>query len=1143
VLLLLAGFGLFLVGFLVYSHYLGNIDGLPQLSEELGPNTETSDPPDLVPVNPLNADKKLVLAFGDREDLQKMPIKLDVNSKNLVLASEEFKILEDGRVRLTPFYLAVFGKNTDNKFPEINTIKGDVAFLTFDQPVKSITEISNRKIRDGELTGNIYVKNNRRTPQTDDDLSMTTQGPLYYREDQHLIWTKASVRMLDTQTKPEPTVVTADGMDLLLTTERPEDKTAPHPAKPARKQTVSGVDSIALRSNVDMYLTDTGSGFLASSDRPKKSKPAEKPVELKVTTVDPKTGEKTSMPYTTQPQPKPPTIIIKTPGPFHYDVKTDHARFDIPSKRGALPETVSVTRLSQGVDGQIRHDKLFCDHLELQFQRKADGAAPEGGEHQMNLVIQNAHATGKEVTLDSESEELHALGDDFFYDADKKEIILKGTPDVAALKEGHEIYAPEMHIVNAGEKDSQQVQAKGRGHVALLDKATAKRNHFAYWRDEAYFIKEADFDCLTLTGEARFEDKENNQQLGADRLKVWLEPQDKDQDKAPQPAAANSDRQRMRPHHLEGTGHVFAVSPDLRIVAPTEHLMVWFRDVLPGNATSVEAQSSALDAAQPGAVVAPPTQPAPAQERAASKPIAQPVLPSEPQRPATAPTRDRFAPKPVALPGERAPAAQPSQLPAKPKPPLDVSARDVECFVRRTGEKNDIEKVRCNGDVHVHQEPQEEDDKGVDIRGNVLQLNQYPDGGVLVVTGNMAVVQLNKITIAGDEVNINQRTNEAWVPCRGWMKMLSNSSLADVGARPEEKPQPAPAAKKPEKPKELTIHWNHDMFFDGSHALFNGGVQATQENSRLTCIDMRVFLDKPVSLKEGQKGSEPARVKKVVCDRSVRTDDLVLDTDGKLVRKSRLIAPLLAVDNEDGEGNASGPGVVYLLQYGSEDDMGGGPTNNNQANGTAGGPRPGPGAGQPARGAAQPAPGARPPAVAAARPTPGARPPAPGAPTSQSAGSKQELKVTRIVYRDRLYSNNNKRTATFFGGVEVINLPTENMDIVVDVDHPPKGCLHMKCEQLKVFSHKLPDGRASQEMEAMRHVVVQSQEFWGNADVVKYDESKDLVILEGGEGGKATLYRERAQGGAPDRVRGARIYYWRRLNEFKIDKADSLDYR
>src|SRR5262249_29296663 len=110
-----------------------------------------------------------------------------------------------------------------------------------------------------------------------------------------------------------------------------------------------------------------------------------------------------------------------------------------------------------------------------------------------------------------------------------------------------------------------------------------------------------------------------------------------------------------------------------------------------------------------------------------------------------------------------------------------------------------------------------------------------------------------------------------------------------------------------------------------------------------------------------------------------------------------------------------------------------------------------------------------------------------------------------------------------------------------DVDHPPKGCLYLRCEQLKVFSHNLPDGRTNQEMEAMRHVVVQSQEFWGVADKVKYDESKDLVILEGGEGGKATLNRERARGSGNDKLQGKKIYYWRRDNRFQVDGAGIMN--
>jgi lipopolysaccharide export system protein LptA len=1140
VLLLLAGFGLFLLGFFIYSHYLGSIDGLPQLGYEKLPDSDPngSAPP---PIRPYKADELLAKAFGARDDIQKMPIKLEVNSKNLVLASQEFEILPDGRARLTPFYLAIFGKDTpEGKFPEINTIKGDVAFLTFDQPVKSITDMSSRKIVAGELTGNIVVENNRRTPQRDDDLSMTTPGPLYYREDQHLIWTMAPVKMLDTQTKPEPTKIDADGMDLVLTTEKPEDRQAAaapaRPAKHAKKETVNGVDSITLRSNVRMFLIDSGSGFLASNDKSKKDKAADKPGTAVASAVDEK-GNKISK---TEPPPKPSKIFIYTQGPFRYDVPTDHARFDIPSKRGNLPEKVSVTRLSESADGQPRQDTLLCDHLDLQFQRKSDATTPEQGDHQMNLAIQNAHATGRDlgVKLRSEAEDLHAIGDDFFYDTATKESILKGEPEMIAFKEGHEIHAAELHIVNAGEKDNQQAKAKGKGYVALLDKATGKRNHYAYWKEAAYFTKEGDFDCLTLTTGARFEDREHNQQLGADRLKVWLQPAGKDKP-APPPAAPINEPQKMRPHHLEGTGHVFAISPEMHIVEPTEHLMVWFRDVPATEA--VESQTTALDAVQPGAVITPPSQPPPGDHRA-SKPVGvQPRQPT-PSTQGARPARDPYAPPAIGRPGNNPAPAAPA-APEKPKPPLTLNARDVECFVRRTGEKNDVERVRCNGDVHVHQDPEDPEDKPVDITGSGLQLNQYPDGGVLVVTGNMAIVKLNKTTIAGDEVNINQRTNEAWVPGRGWMKMLSSSTLAELGGN-EDKPKPAPAPKKQEKPSELTIQWAHDMFFDGSHALFNGGehggVQATQEHSRLTCIDMRVFLDHPVSLKKGQPrkpgepskpgdDNQPAKVKKLLCDRSVRMEDLVLDKDGKLVRKSRLLAPVLGLDNEDGEANASGPGIVYLLQYGSEDDLSG-----------TGGSTP--------QTTQRPPTNARPgTASGTANGTANARP---GTTNGTASGAQNgtpapapELKLTRIAYHDRLYSNNNKRTATFYGGVEVINLPTENMDVVVDLDKLPKGCLHMKCEQMKVFSHKLPDGRSAQEMEAMRHVVVRSQEFWGTGDKVKYDESKDLVILEGGEGGKATLYRERAQGTEPDKLRGTRIFYWRKKNEFKVENGDAIKFQ
>lgn len=1084
-LLLLTGFGLFVACYLVYAFYLGGIDGLPPLAEGYGPRESGQAGPSII-FTPPHTDQKLDMAFGD-DDTRKMPIKLEVNSKNLVLASENFDVLPDGRVRLTPFLLAIFGKNTpQGKFPEINTIKGDVAYLTFDQPVNNIAEIGKRKITAGELTGKIYIKNNRRTATQDDDLSLTTPGPMYYREDQHLIWTMAPVRMLDTQSKPEPTTITADGLDLVLTADKPETpgKPAPAPATAKKdKPTVGGVETITLRANVEMHLIDTNSGFLGGADKPKATD------KKSVAKADDANADK-------------PKVVITTPGPFRYDVATDRARFDVPAKRGPLPEKVTVTRLS-GPPGKEKHDYLYCEHLELQFQRKADASptpapapAPAAGDspvqNSMDLSIQDAHATGREVELISEAEGLHAIGNDFFYDARTKVSILKGTPEMVALKDGNEIHCPMLHMVNVGDKDAQQVKAMGKGYVSILDKASSwKRSQYAHWDESANFSKEGDFDCLTLTGKGRFEDREHHQVLGADRLKVWLMPGTKETDKA-----ANNEPQKMRPHHLEGEGHVIANSDDLIIEEPTEHLYVWFRDT-PMNPTAdvtVPAPGPAFAEMPAGQASMPMGERAAAAPPPMSNP--EPVAAADDTHVAGKPAAGQ-PPRPLNQGVGQAPLPTGAATAAK-KPPLRLSARSVEAFINRTAEKNDLEKIRCDGHVVVLQAPQnpeDPNDKGVDIRGDKLTLDNAPEGGILLVTGNMAVVQLSKITISGDEVNINQRTNQAWVPCRGWMKMLSTAALTDGATKPE--PKPTSAAKTPEKASELTIYWKKDMQFDGRHAVFQGDIQAEQEASRLLCQEMQVFLDNPVSLKEGQKGSQPAKVKELVCDKSVRMDEAVNDKDGKLVRKSRLMAPVVAVNNEDGEMNAPGPGVVYLLQYGSSDDTGLGPK----------------------------------------APTPPARP------AGEKTPPKTELKLTRINYLDRLYSNNIKRTATFYGSVEVINLPTDNIDQVVDVDKPPKGCLYLRCEQLKVFSHKLPDGRTTQEMDAMKHVVVQSQEFWGVAEKVTFDESKDLVIMEGGDGGKATLYRDRVKGGNGDKLRGKKIWYWRKTNEFKIEGGDAIDVR
>src|SRR5262249_7896388 len=258
----------------------------------------------------------------------------------------------------------------------------------------------------------------------------------------------------------------------------------------------------------------------------------------------------------------------------------------------------------------------------------------------------------------------------------------------------------------------------------------------------------------------------------------------------------------------------------------------------------------------------------------------------------------------VTIPAATAPA--PAADPKEKKRPIDLSARSVESHVRRSGSKNDLEKLSCEGRVLVKQAPASPQDKGVDIRGDTLQLTRQAEGNILAVTGELAQVRMDKLFIVGPVVNIDQTTNTAWVRGQGAMTMPSNSTLE---------------GGKLTKPSELTVHWTKRMDFNGKYAEFQGDIQAEQDSGRLLCKRLQVFLDRPVSLKEGEKQGQQPRVEKLVCETLVRIEDSQRE-NGKLRSYKRIESPELELDNDDGQVVAPGPGVVRLVQPGNKDELG-----------------------------------------------------------------------------------------------------------------------------------------------------------------------------------------------------------------------------
>lgn len=1132
ILLLVLGFVVFCFAYGVYAYFLGGVDGLPPLPPECEASTNPDDPPDIDPRQRPEVERKLVMAFGDECPELKRPIRMEMVARGIVLAAGDFKVEPDGRVKLWPFSVIIFGKDTaekdrsDSHYPEINTVQSDIAFLRFDQPIETISDMANHKVVGGELIGTpggkgVFIRNNRKTPRRDDDLTLTTDGPVFYEESRQQIWTAVKVVIIDEQNRDKdvPTEIKGTGMDVYLMSEEEKakaekaketktaEKAANKPGKLAKDKSkdkgaisINGVKEFVLRSDVDMRLfVDSRSGFM-STPKTGSAKPGNKGKDAgkdqakdKAATTESKDAAAPPVAGSPKPAAAPPSkdlVHIETQGRFYYDLMTDQARFDISQKPSPRPNRVEVKRQT-GPNGL---DQLDCEHLVLHFQRKngAGGVAAASSEDGPQMEIENAHAWGNQVTLTSDVEVLTAYGNDLVHDGPTRRSVLKGSPEIVVFKDGSEIRARQMEIIGAD--DGQQAQIKGPGKINMLDSATKERTLQARFDDDLISTKDGVYDKLELTGNAAFEELEPGQQLRpgqtprykqrlqANLLKVWLCPSEPT---ASTPADGNSDSQRRRPHHIEALGQVVAQAPDMN-VHDSDRLVIWFKDVVKP-AGDLPATLPPADGAAAGG----------------AKPAVGPASPSA------------GADRKGAAGSSRQNAADPNMPPfvgppeQKTRPPIDLTARSIESHVLRTGERNDLEKLWCVGAVHVHQDPSGPDDKGVEIRGATLQMLKFEEGSVLTVTGETAEVQLDKLTIFGPEVNIDQKENKAWVIGAGMMRMPSSADfqVSNPGAPPPKKTPsekaPQPEKKEAEPESELTIYWTRDMVFNGKFSVYHGNVQAEQNNSRLTCDTMQVLLDRYVSLKgDNDRNAPPAKVDKLVCDQTVRFEETVRE-NGQLTRYQRLDAIELEVKNEEGILLAPGPGVLHILQREAPDE-------------TAPGTTPG---GSP------PKPGAKP----AAKPQ--------AAKASNGQPEEEELKLTRITFLTRMFANNVTRTAVFYDNVEVVNLPSDDPDIVINIDHLPEGSLYLRCDQLQVYSRQQSGEKSTQEMEARGNASVQSNDFWGRGDVIKYDESKELIIFEAREGRLATLVRQKAKGTPQEELKGQKIYYWRNTGDFKIERG------
>ncbi len=863
-MLLAAGIGLCLTAFIVYSRFLGWIDGLPSLPEKYLV-VATSDHPPLEPQLESRTDRVLRLAFGEKCAELNYVYKFEMQIQGIYIAFAEFNIEPDGRVKLSPMSLAVMGKvNPKTKFPEINTVHCDVAHITFDRKIEVVSDIFRSRLVYAEFAsdpalstdprhGKIVVVSNHATPDPKDHLIATMPGPLFFRDNaaqeptKPQLWTNKSIEITDYQTRP-PHVVKASTLNVFLE----PDALRPDKAPRAKSPSAGPVKRVEMR-NVWMILTIDGkSDFLRS------------PAEAAAT--PPKPGDHS-------------ILSIRTLGPFNLDLRNNKASFEIDRQLNKrLRQYVEIDR-----DSKAGTDELRCERLDLSFRRRPT-AGQTGLEQSSSMEITEALATGETVKLDSPAEKLRATGTELIFRNEQRQAVLKGAPMVA-IKEDNRIEAAELVLnrpdPSAPPRAGQPVQlgrAAGPGTVYLND-LKENRSATVRWNDVLSIDRDGDRDRITLTGGATFDDQQNQQWLQGNEIQLWLTKGAVDALSRPGPGATR----RARPEKMRVIGQVKARTPELSI-HDTDLIVVRFQDAPPA-ATRLA--------------------------------IAQPTSNNGPPRPALFPpnpTNANRAPKiPLELSAEtietfvfrngeqmtldrvscrrRVHVHQQAEKPSERG--LDVIGDTLDLT-----HSNDGDVLKITG---AAKKPAKIEVREMTLHGPQVVCDQRDNHVEVDGAGNVRL--LASTNLNGDKL---ERPSEIVIWWNGHMNLAGNRIEFDGGVQAE---QESARIKDRERIREQNrlLCPKMDVFLDRSISL------SPIHRQHMT----QAGLNAP--------DAENPRIKRVICHRGNGRHALqsvmiasTTWTNGKMSQYHRIEAPEVTFDNDAGEVSTAGPGEVRLFQLGDD---------------------------------------------------------------------------------------------------------------------------------------------------------------------------------------------------------------------------------
>jgi len=1168
ILLLIGGFAAFAATYIVYAQLLGWLDGLPILPPRMLLESKGECRP---PVRLTSPTIELIkIAFGDKcpeAEPAHYPTQLRFLQGDTTIvfaAGSPPSNPNSNRITLSPFSVALFGKPrpehllSPGEVTEISTIHSDRAVLEFDRVIQSATEMNSAKLVRLELisdpeqaipdafqrVGKVHITNNQRSADPNRRLVMRTVGPMFYRDPKVAagmppltgpdIWTDSAVEIVDRGNLPRqpdqpaaaapataeevrnatavaailagqrlpPPTVTAVGMRVYLEPQAQPSKTAPKKPPAQGNGGVGGVQRVEFLEQVVMNLWVDGGQGLAGGDSKSPSIGEPTPAGSAVA------GGLLSGAHAARAMSRD-LLQVETRGPFVYDSQKNLARFDVlPLADPNLPNDVQVTKVPPRPGTQT----LFSQVLELEFDGSPTGnTAPAAeptaepakptqtpsttpGAAKFKRLHAWTYTQGRFLTISSDSDQLQAYGQDLIHESATSRTQLTGSP-LYAVQQRNVLTAggakqPALLVLDqppnppalAGQPRKTQATVLGPGRVELFDAASNSTSITASWLTSMVQTKESangrDLDLYTFTDGAKFEDVKSDFWLKGKVLKLWLIGSPLEASQAASTSAAPT---RTQPHRLQALGDVSGHSADMDI-EQSDHLNTLFRDVPAPEATPA------------------------------------PVAPKTP-----GPVNPNPTPQPA-----------PVKAPEKQKPPMKLRARTIETWVARyaqpkvagapvapkpgapgnnqatAGVKYQMEKARCEGTVSVHQDPTDATKpRGTDILGSLMLIESTPDGSVLTVFGwdnRPGEVHNEGTSLIGPKVVIDQLHNLAIVEGRGSLVMPTSSDLSGASLKQAEV---------------IVVHFRDGMKFQGAKKVadFFGKVTAAQGASWVTCHTLQVNFDRPIYLSQLNRPTTPApkpgapkvddgpKLDVVYCypapgdaadtpqEKQVYYNQVDRDLKtGKPVRRQQLVARELVLrgqvrDPSGGEPyksvRATGPGIVRTWQASSKEEDG--------------------------------APMGQQPGANPIKPQP----------------AETEMKLTIVNFSGWMIGKDKGavyKEATFYDSIRVIDIPSDNPDLEVEVHKLPVRATLLTCaSQLVVWSHTKPKEPTEQHMKATGNAYLRNDEYDGWGETIEVVGK--TVIFEGMESVPARI-KSRFNGN--DQT-GKKIIFDRATNHYTVE--------